>query len=81
MAKMRSILQCFEELQKIDPDTALTKTALRRLIVTGQIPSVRVGQKYLVSMEALEAYLTGSMDGHEPAPGYGQIRPVDSGRR
>lgn len=81
MARMRSISQCFDELLKIDPDTALTKTALRRLIVTGQVPSVRVGQKYLVSMEALEAYLTGSTDVHEPVHRYGQIRPVDGGRR
>ena len=42
-------------------DTALTKTALRRLVTTGKLPSVRIGQKYLVSLEALEDYLHGAV--------------------
>lgn len=80
MARMRTIDQLYGELRGMDPETALTRTALRTLVTSGRIPSVRVGQKYLVSLEALEAYLAGSTDGHEPAPGYGKIRSVDSGK-
>ena len=56
--KMRTINEAHAELLAIDPSCCLTKTALRRLLVTGAVPSVRVGQKYLVSMEALEHYLS-----------------------
>ena len=43
-----------------DPETALTKTALRRLVTTGQLPAVRVGGKYLVNLEVLESFLNSS---------------------
>lgn len=78
MMRMRTIDQCAEFVRSQDPETALTKTALRTLVTSGRIPSVRVGQKYLVSLEALEAYLIGGQAVEAPAPGYGQIRPVDS---
>lgn len=55
--QMRTIDQSFEHFKKIDPETALTKTAIRRLVTTGTIPSVRIGAKYLISIEALEDYL------------------------
>ena len=55
--KMRTIAQAAEYVRAQDPDTALTKTAIRRLVVTGKLPSVRVGQKYLVALENLDAYL------------------------
>lgn len=61
MLRMRTIDKAFEHVLKSDPDTALTKTALRRLVVSGAIQSTRVGQgarpKYLVSLEAIEEYL------------------------
>ena len=56
--KMRTIEQAAAYIQQSDPETAITKTALRRLVTTGQLPSVRVGVKYLVSLEALDAYLS-----------------------
>lgn len=61
MARMRTIDQAAEWLREADPDTALTKTALRRLVTTGKIPSVQVGQKYLISLEALEDFLHGAV--------------------
>ena len=60
LPRMRTIEQAAAWLRESDPETAFTKTALRRLVVTGQLPSVRVGQKYLVSLDALEGFLTGS---------------------
>lgn len=58
--RMRTIDQAAAYIQQSDPETAITKTALRRLVTTGQLPSVRVGVKYLVSLEALDAYLSGA---------------------
>jgi excisionase family DNA binding protein len=57
---MRTIEQAAAWLIETDPECALTKTALRRMVTTGQLPSVRVGAKYLVSLEALEAFLAGA---------------------
>ena len=60
MPRMRTIEQAAAWLAETDPGCALTKTALRRMVTTGQLPSVRVGQKYLISLEALEAFLAGN---------------------
>lgn len=74
--RVRTIEQLYADVKRLDPDTALTKTALRRLVLSGDIPSRRAGQKYLVTMEALEAYMNGGQADAKPAPGYGEIRPV-----
>jgi excisionase family DNA binding protein len=56
---MRTIDQCAAYLRAADPDTALTKTALRRLVRSGALPSIQVGAKYLISLENLEQFCTG----------------------
>lgn len=60
MPRMRTIDQAAEWMRANDPETAFTKTALRRLVTTGELPCVRIGQKYLVSLEILENYLQGA---------------------
>lgn len=57
MKQIRTIGQMHKDLLADDPHCALTKTALRRLVVTGVIPSTRVGQKYLISREAVEKFM------------------------
>ena len=59
LPKMRTIDEAAAWIAASDPETAFTKTALRRLVVTGQLPSVRVGQKYLVNLNVLEGFLRG----------------------
>lgn len=61
MPRMRTIDQAAAWLQDNDPSTAFTKTALRRLVVSGKLPSVRIGQKYLVDLNTLEVYLRGQV--------------------
>ena len=56
MKKPRTINTLYE-LITADPNCALTKTALRRLIIAGTIPSTKIGQKYLVCLEDVEAFL------------------------
>ena len=43
-----------------DPGTALTETAIRTLVKNGTVPCARIGRKYLVTIEALEEYLSGT---------------------
>ena len=59
MVRTRTIKEAAIYFREMDSQTCLTETAIRTLLRTGAVPSVRVGKKYLVTVEALEAYLTG----------------------
>ncbi len=61
LPRMRTIDAAAACLRETDPETAFTKTALRRLVVSGQLPSVRIGTKYLLDLDTLEDYLRGNM--------------------
>ena len=65
--RMRTIDQAIAWLRENDPDCAFTKTALRRLVVAKQFPSVRIGTKYLIDIDALTDFLRGSLP--DPAAG------------
>lgn len=65
LPRMRTIEQAAAWIQETDPGTAFTKTALRRLIVAGKIPSVRIGTKYLVDLSVLEECLHGTTSASE----------------
>lgn len=58
MPRMRTIEQAASELKATDPCTALTKNALRQLVLSGTVPSVTIGNKRLICMEQLEKFLT-----------------------
>ena len=59
MPRMRTIGTAYKELIKHDPNTAMTQNGLRTLVLRGTIPSIRVGQKRLISMDVLEKFLEG----------------------
>lgn len=61
MVRARTIREAASYFREADPDTCLSETAIRRLIRSGTVPSARVGRKYLVTVEALEAYLSGAI--------------------
>ena len=60
MLHTRTIREAAVWFKTQDPQTCLTETAIRTLVRSGKVPSVRVGKKYLVALEALEAYLAGT---------------------
>lgn len=66
MVHTRTIREAAAYFQASDPHTCLTETAIRTLLRTGAVPSARVGRKYLVTLEALEAYLEGSVEPEKP---------------
>ena len=55
--RMRTINEAMDWLKKADPGTAITPHALRRLIVSGELPHVMIGRKYLINLHTLEDYL------------------------
>ena len=73
--RLRTLEQAHEELLTADPSCALARTALRRMVIAGQIPSVRVGAKYLVDIDPLPEYLFPAAEDKPKTAG--KIRPVD----
>ncbi len=75
MRRMRTLPQAAVWAKEVDPQTALTYTALRRLVLSGEIPHVAVGTKRIVALEDIEAFLeTGTV---APSLAVGTIRPVE----
>ena len=55
--RMRTIPEAMRDIQKIDPNTALTVTALRRMVNNGEIPYVSVASKRLINLDILLSVL------------------------
>ncbi|GHV38071.1 hypothetical protein FACS18949_18320 [Clostridia bacterium] len=55
--RMRTQSEALAAVRAEDPDTALTPHALRQMVLSGQIPTVRAGRKYLLDLDRLPEYL------------------------
>jgi hypothetical protein len=76
-AQMRTIEGAWMQLKENDPDTALTKHAIRQLVLSGTIKHVKVGCKRLLNYNDLLNYLANpSVEVGERAPEYGRLRQV-----
>lgn len=53
LPRMRTVPKAFEEIKKIDPDTDFTLRALRRMVNTGELPTVNINTKKLVNLDLL----------------------------
>ena len=73
MLRMRTIDKALEEINKADPHTAITKYAIRQLVISHEVPSITRGNKYLINLDAQLAYLGGEM---QPEPPRNVIRMV-----
>ncbi len=47
MVRTRTIKEAAAYFRETDPATSLTETAIRTLLRTGAVPSIRIGKKYL----------------------------------
>lgn len=59
--RLRTIPAAMAHIKENDPQTAFTVTALRRLLKSGEIPSIVVGNKRLINIDILYTYLNNSM--------------------
>ena len=66
MAKYRTIQQAYESIKALDADTAITYHALRQLVVSGQIPSMRIGKKYVIDLDMLSAFMGAKVSQDHP---------------
>ncbi|MDR1002075.1 MAG: hypothetical protein LBL82_02235 [Oscillospiraceae bacterium] len=77
--RMRTLPEAIRELKDLDPDTALTLTALRRKVKTGEIPAVSVGSKRLICLDDLLERLYNPQSAMpETAPQTGIIRRIEA---
>ena len=77
--RMRTINEVVAYYKAMDANTMITSNFLRRHIVSGDIQHVMAGNKYLVALEDVDAFLTGNGRkplNPKPEPGYGTIRPI-----
>lgn len=66
MKKIRTIKAAYEEILSVDPDTCITLRAIRRAVSEGDIPSIRMGVKYLVCLDEVTDYFSGGKnDDHQ----------------
>jgi hypothetical protein len=59
MTRMRTLTETLNHIKEIDPGTAVTANALRRMVICGQVPSIKAGKKYLIDLDTLFEYLKG----------------------
>ncbi len=57
--RMRTIPEAAAELKRLDKNTAITLCALRRMVKTGELPSVAIASKRLVNINQLLEMLDG----------------------
>ena len=55
---MRTISEAAQELKALDPRTAITEYHIRQLAVSGMIPRVKAGKKYLINLDTLIEYMS-----------------------
>lgn len=63
--KMRTIDQAIEYIHRNDPETAITKHALRSMLKDGRLPYVQVGKKHLIALETLDELFHLTLDHNE----------------
>lgn len=51
--RMRTLPKAYREIKKLDPDTDLSMRALRKLVSSGEIPSVKISGKVLVNVDLI----------------------------
>ena len=56
MVKIRSLREALAYIKTLDADTGISENAIRRLVVFGKVPSVKIGKKYLVNVDMLVSY-------------------------
>ena len=62
MPKLRTLDAAIAEIKQKDPQTSLTRYALRQAVIEGRIPCVMFGRKRLVDVSSVISYLTGTIE-------------------
>lgn len=55
--RMRTIKEAAAEMKQLDEHTAMTEWHIRQLALSGVLPRVKAGKKYLINLDTLFEYL------------------------
>ena len=61
LRQMRTLSSAIAEIKEQDPGSCITLWHLRQMVLSGELPSHKVGRKYLICMQTLEAILGGEI--------------------
>ena len=65
LPRMRTLSEAYEYIKAYDPETAISANYVRCLIVSGTVPRIRCGKKYLVDVDVLIDYLNEHAQGSD----------------
>ena len=78
LPRLRTLDGCYEEIRKLDKNTAISKYYIRQLVLSGVLPRIKAGKKYLINLDLLIEYLTNpEADKFKPC----NAAPIDNGIR
>lgn len=76
MPRMRTIDASLSQLHQEDSGCCLTKYALRKMVLSGMVPHIMCGNKYMLNFDALLEVLAGRIPAAKATPETGGIRRV-----
>jgi hypothetical protein len=83
MNRLRTINEAYNFLKEQDPGTSISPYFIRKMIVDGQVPSFKVGKKYLLDVDALLDHLAAKLTttGVPETPATGPVWPTHTNRK
>lgn len=80
--RMRTVNEAAQEIKAIDPHTAMTPYHIRRLCLTGILPTVKAGKKILFNLDTLIEYMQDpNADRFRPQQNTADVCGIDAIRR
>lgn len=75
--RMRLLNEAYQQLLIDDPNTSVTKYALRSIVKSGKVNTVKLGRKTLINYDSLLDYLkNGNCSDKKNNASFGEIRRV-----
>lgn len=61
VARIRTIEKAYDEIRRTDPDTCISKHFIKNLVIDGEIPYRKTGNRYLIDLDNLINYVKGEI--------------------
>ena len=58
LPKLRTLSEAYKCIKEMDPDTAVSANYVRCLAISGKVPRIKCGRKYLIDVDVLLDYLS-----------------------
>lgn len=61
--RIRTIEKAYEEIKRLDPETCITRNFIKNLIINGDIPYRKTGNRFLIDVDNVINYAKGEVRG------------------